>query len=62
MKRKIVEFFDRLKRASGLALASLEQPWRGMKLSTEEVAARRRSRLEQGDQHLLWRHPQRGFW
>jgi len=42
--------------------AMLAQPWRDMRLNTEEVAARRRSRLERGEQNFLWCWQHRGFW
>ncbi|ASV86538.1 hypothetical protein [Ochrobactrum quorumnocens] len=42
--------------------AYLEQPWRGMKLNAEEIAERRRSRLERGEQNFLWCWQHRGFW
>jgi hypothetical protein len=42
--------------------AFLAQPWREMKLSAEEIAARRRSRLERSEHNFLWCWQHRGFW
>ncbi len=33
-----------------------------MKLNAEEIAARRRSRLERGEHNFLWCWQHRGFW
>ncbi|ARY05860.1 hypothetical protein [Brucella melitensis] len=42
--------------------AFLERPWCAMKLNAEEIAERRRSRLECGEQNFLWCWQRRGFW
>lgn len=49
-------------RATDVAMTFLERPWRGMKLNAEEVAKRRRNRLEPGGQNFLWSWQHRGFW
>ncbi len=41
--------------------AFLEQPWRAMKLNAEEIAERRRNRLD-GERNFLWCWQHRGFW
>ncbi|PWL17683.1 hypothetical protein DKP76_07855 [Falsochrobactrum shanghaiense] len=44
------------------ATAWLEHPWTGMKLNAEEIAERRRNRLERGEHNFLWCWQHRGFW
>ncbi|TPF76752.1 hypothetical protein FHY56_04485 [Brucella gallinifaecis] len=51
-----------LKSAVQAVMASLEQPWHDMKLSADEIAERRRNRLEGGEQNFLWCWQHRGFW
>ncbi len=61
MKRAI-HFAMKVKKILSRAPAFLEQPWRDMKLNAEEIAARRRSRLERGEHDFLWCWQHRGFW
>lgn len=62
MKRTVQLLATRIKSALLRIPAFLEQPWREMKLNAEEVAARRRSRLERGEHNFLWCWQHRGFW
>lgn len=62
MDRKFQLLIKSLKSSVLSVMASLEQPWRGMKLNAEEIAERRRSRAERGEQNFLWCWQHRGFW
>jgi hypothetical protein len=62
MNRKIQLLAQSIKDAVLRMTAYLEQPWRGMKLSADEIAERRRNRLERGEQNFLWCWQHRGFW
>lgn len=52
----------RTKQAAVRVAAFLEQPWREMKLNAEEIAERRRNRLDRGEHNFLWCWQHRGFW
>ncbi|MDR6430650.1 hypothetical protein [Brucella pseudogrignonensis] len=62
MNRKFLLLTKSLKSGVQAVMASLEQPWRGMKLNAEEIARRRRNRVERGEQNFLWCWQHRGFW
>lgn len=62
MIRNLQLLTDRLKDALTRVATFLAQPWREMRLNTEEIAARRRNRLEQGEHNFLWCWQHRGFW
>ncbi|MBV2143863.1 hypothetical protein KUG47_10185 [Falsochrobactrum sp. TDYN1] len=55
-------FAQSMKKAVLSATAWLEKPWTGMKLNAEEIAERRRNRLERGEHNFLWCWQHRGFW
>ncbi|MDT6938925.1 hypothetical protein RI570_02010 [Brucella pseudogrignonensis] len=62
MNRKFLLLIKSLKSGGLAVMSSLEQPWRGMKLNAEEIARRRRNRVERGEQNFLWCWQHRGFW
>ncbi|WP_183656214.1 hypothetical protein [Brucella daejeonensis] len=62
MKRTVRLFVVRAKNAVLRVPAFLEQPWREMKLNADEIAARRRNRLDGGEDSFLWCWQHRGFW
>ncbi|MBC8717172.1 MULTISPECIES: hypothetical protein [Brucella/Ochrobactrum group] len=62
MDRKFQLLIKSLKSCVSSVFASLEQPWRGMKLNAEEIEQRRRNRLDKGEQNFLWCWQHRGFW
>ncbi|MFQ0812961.1 hypothetical protein AVM02_11895 [Brucella anthropi] len=62
MKRTVQLLAARMKAGFLRIPAFLEQPWREMKLNAEEIAARRRNRLERGEHNFLWCWQHRGFW
>ncbi|MCL7996961.1 hypothetical protein M8994_01735 [Brucella sp. 21LCYQ03] len=62
MNRKFLLLIKSLKSGAQSVMTSLEQPWRGMKLNAEEIARRRRNRVERGEQNFLWCWQHRGFW
>ncbi|MEJ5083004.1 MULTISPECIES: hypothetical protein [unclassified Ochrobactrum] len=62
MNRKFLLLIKSLKSGALAVMASLEQPWRGMKLNADEIARRRRNRVERGEQNFLWCWQHRGFW
>ena len=62
MNRKFLLLIKSLKGGAQSVMVSLEQPWRGMKLNAEEIARRRRNRVERGEQNFLWCWQHRGFW
>mgnify|MGYP001076206839 CR=1 FL=1 len=62
MMRNMQFVFAGLKDAFMRIPIFLAQPWREMKLSAEEIAARRRSRMEHGEHNFLWCRQHRGFW
>lgn len=62
MKRKLDLLAQSVKKSVLRMTAYLEQPWSKMKLSADEIAERRRNRLERGEQNFLWCWQHRGFW
>lgn len=62
MKRKLDLLAQSVKKSVLHMTANLEQPWSKMKLSADEIAERRRNRLERGEQNFLWCWQHRGFW
>jgi|GEM_PF-469901 len=62
MNRKLYLLAQSVKKSVLGITAYLEQPWRSMKLSADEIAERRRNRLERGEQNFLWCWQHRGFW
>ncbi|MBC2885861.1 hypothetical protein H7Q97_10685 [Ochrobactrum sp. CM-21-5] len=62
MKRNLQWLASGLKNAVMSIPAFFEQPWREMKLNAEEIAERRRNRLERGEHNFLWCWQHRGFW
>lgn len=62
MNRKFELLIKSLKSGVFAVIRSMEQLWRGMKLSAEEVAQRRRNRLDKGEENFLWCWQHRGFW
>ncbi|ERM02462.1 hypothetical protein F9K88_03855 [Brucella intermedia] len=62
MKRIVQLVATKMKNAFLRIPTFLEQPWREMKLNAEEIAARRRSRVERGEHNFLWCWQHRGFW
>ena len=62
MKRTVQSLATKMKNALLRVPAFLAQPWRKMKLNAEEIAARRRNRLERGEHNFLWCWQHRGFW
>lgn len=62
MKRTVVGLIDRLKTCVLQVTAFFEKPWSRIKLNSEEIAERRRNRLEANEQNLLWCWQHRGFW
>ncbi|MCX2697724.1 MULTISPECIES: hypothetical protein [Ochrobactrum] len=62
MKRKLNLLAQSLENAVLGVAAGLAQPWGKMKLNAEEIAERRRHRLDRGEQSFLWCWQHRGFW
>jgi len=62
MNRKFLLLIKSLKSGAQAVMSSLEQQWRGMKLNADEIARRRRNRVERGEQNFLWCWQHRGFW
>lgn len=62
MKQNRERMARKLKIYALRASAFFEKPWSEMKLNADEIAERRRSRLEASEQNLLWCWQHRGFW
>lgn len=62
MNRKLQLLAHSVKVVALRVTGFLEQPWRDMKLSAEEIAERRKNRVERGEQNFLWCWQHRGFW
>lgn len=62
MNRKFYVLVQSVKNSVLALTACLAQPWCKMKLSADEIADRRRNRLERGEQNFLWCWKHRGFW